>query len=111
MHLDVFMPLRAKLGNPLLAKLLGRSATSLRAYAKGRRPVPQLVALRLEWLLAVVYDLEGGYNSIGMRAWFGRPRPQLGGRSPLAALGHDWQPRGATAADVARLAEKLRGPG
>ena len=87
---DARLPLSSR--NPLLAKLLGRSATSLRAYAKGRRPVPQLVALRLEWLLAVVYDLEGGYNSIGMRAWFGRPRPQLGGRSPLAALGHDWQP-------------------
>jgi hypothetical protein len=111
MQLDLLMSLRGTLGDMLLAKLLGRSATSVRLYAKGQRPVPQLVALRLELVNALVYDLAGGYNSIGMRTWFDRPRVELGGRSPLTALGHDWQPTEVTAADVARLAAKLRGPG
>lgn len=110
MEQDVFMTLRGDLGDTLLAKLLGRSATSVRLYASGRRPVPPLIARRLQWVARVAFSLAGGYNSIGMRAWFDRPRVELGRRSPLAVLGRDWQPSDAAAADVEMLAATLRGP-
>lgn len=111
MQHDMFMALRGDLGDRLLAKLLGRSATSVRMYANGRRPVPPPIARRLEWVARVAFSLAGGYNSIGMRAWFDRPRVQLGQRSPLSVLGHDWQPSDSAAADVEMLAATLRGPG
>jgi len=107
MEQDVFMAVRGDLGDTLLAKLLRRSATSVRLYAKGRRPVPLLIARRLEWVQRVDFSLASGYNSIGMRAWFERPRVQLGHRSPLEILGPDWQPSDAAAADVERLAATL----
>ena len=111
MEQDVFMALRGDLGDTLLAKLLGRSATSVRLYANGRRPVPPLIARRLQWVARVAFSLAGGYNSIGMRAWFDRPRVELGRRSPLAVLGHDWQPSDASAVEVEMLAATLHGPG
>ena len=111
MEQDVFMALRGDLGDTLLAKLLGRSASSVRLYSNGRRPVPPLIARRLEWVARLAFSLAGGYNPIGMRAWFDRPRVELGRRSPLAVLGHDWQPSDSAAADVEMLAATLRGPG
>lgn len=111
MKQDVVMAIRGELGDTLLAKVLGRSTTSVRLYADRRRPVPQLIARRLEWVQRVAFNLAGGYNAIGMRDWFERPRVELGWRSPLAVLGHDWQPSDATATDVEVLAATLRGPG
>ena len=110
MKQDLFMALRGDLGDTLLAKLLGRSATSVRLYANGRRPVPLLIARRQEWVARVAFSLAGGYNSIGMRAWFDRPRVELGQRSPLMSLGPDWQPLDNAATKVGRLAATLRGP-
>jgi len=103
--------MRGGLGDTLLAKLLGRSVTSVRLYANGRRTVPALVARRLEWVHRVAFSLAGGYDSKGMRAWFDRPRVQLEQRSPLDILGPDWLPSDADAAEVERLAAALRGPG
>ena len=111
MEQDAIKALRGELGDTLLAKLLGRSATSVRLYASGRRPVTQLVARRVEWVLRLASNLGGGYNTIGMRAWFERPRVERGRRSPLAVLGHDWQPSDAAATQVEKLALRLRGPG
>lgn len=111
MDQGVFVALRGDLGDTLLAKLLGRSTASVRLYANGRRPVPPLIARRLEWVARVAFGLAGGYNSIGMRAWFDRPRVELGRRSPLAVLGRDWQPTDAAAVEVEMLATTLHGPG
>ena len=111
MDQDAIRALRRDLGNALLAKLLGRSAGSVRSYAGGRRPVPPLIARRLEWVSHVTFSLAGGYNAIGMRAWLDRPRVQLGQRSPIASLGPDWTPSDASAVQVEELAATLRGPG
>jgi hypothetical protein len=111
MDQDEIRALRRDLGDALLAKLLGRSAGSVRSYAKGRRPVPALIARRLEWVRRITFSLAGGYNAVGMRAWFDRPRVQLGQRSPLASLGPDWTPSDASVAQVEKLAATLRGPG
>lgn len=111
MNQDVFMALRRDLGDALLARLLRRSVTSVRAYANGRRPVPPLIARRLEWVQRVTRSLAGGYNTMGMRAWFDRPRVKLGQRSPTASLGPDWTPSDVAVANVEKLAAALRGPG
>ena len=111
MDQDVFKELRCDLGDALLAKLLGRSVNSVRSYANGRRPVPPVIARRLEWVRRVTVSLAGGYNAMGMRAWFDRPRVQLGQRSPLASLGPDWTPSDASVAHVEELAAALLGPG
>jgi hypothetical protein len=111
MDQDAIRALRRNLGDALLAKLLRRSAGSVRSYANGRRTVPPLIARRLEWVRHVTLSLAGGYNAMGMRAWFDRPRVQLGQRSPLASLGPDWTPSDASVAQVEKLTATLRGPG
>ena len=111
MDQDEIRALRRDLGDALLARLSGRSISSVHAYANGRRPVTPLIARRLEWVSHVTFSLAGGYNAIGMRAWFVRPRVQLGQRSPLASLGPDWTPSDASVAHVEKLAATLRGPG
>lgn len=101
--------LRETLGETLLAALTGISDTSLRRYAGGQRATPQKVAERLHWLALVVGDLAGSYNAFGIRRWFDRPRQQLAGRSPRAALGADWSVDDAQAARVRSLAQALVG--
>lgn len=105
-----FRVMRGVLGDALIAKLLGRSVTSVRSYADGRRQVPPLIARRLDWIDQILFDLAGGYSPSGIRAWIERPRVQLGQRSPLQVLGPSWQPADVDVALVANLAAKLRGP-
>jgi transcriptional regulator with XRE-family HTH domain len=101
--------MREVLGDDLLAGLLEVSASSLRRYATGERSTPEPTAARLHWLAMVVSDLAGGYNHLGMRRWFERPRAQLSGQSPRAALGRDWQPDDPAAQNVRALAAALSG--
>ncbi len=101
--------MRDVFGDELLATLLDVSASSLRRYASGERTTPDATAARLHWLAMVVSDLAGGYNELGMRRWFERPRAQLGGLSPRAALGPGWQPDDAAALRVRALAAALSG--
>lgn len=101
--------LRQTLGDTLLAALVGISDASLRRYAGGQRETPQKVAERLHWLALVVGDLAGSYNAFGIRRWFDRPRQQLAGRSPRAALGAEWSVDDARAAQVKSLAQALVG--
>jgi hypothetical protein len=95
------------LGHDLLARLVSASPSSLRRYATGERTTPDDVAARLHHLAVIASHLAGGYNDFGIRRWFGRARPQLGGRSPADALGADWDPDGPDAQQVLRLAEAL----
>ena len=111
MEQEVFGATRRDLGDGLLAELLGRSVASVRMYANGRRPVPPLIARRLDWIHRISFDLAGGYGALGVRAWFERPRVQLGQRSPLEVLGPGWQPNDVDVIRVANLAATLRGPG
>lgn len=101
--------MRETFGDELLAGLLDISASSLRRYATVERATPDATAARLHWLAMVVSDLAGGYNALGMRRWFERPRAQLDGLSPRAALGAGWQPDDAAAQRVRALAATLNG--
>ncbi|MEO5732269.1 MAG: hypothetical protein ABIN96_07500 [Rubrivivax sp.] len=101
--------MRDTFGDEMLAGLLDISASSLRRYAAGERATPDATAARLHWLAMVVSDLAGGYNALGMRRWFERPRAQLEGLSPHATLGRGWQPDDAAALRVRALAASLTG--
>lgn len=101
--------MREVFGDDMLASLLDVSASSLRRYAAGERSTPDITAARLHWLAMVVSDLAGGYNALGMRRWFERPRAQLAGASPRAALGTGWLPEHAAARQVRALAAALSG--
>jgi hypothetical protein len=94
-----------------LADLLGTSQVSLGRYVTGTRPWPDDIAARLHWLAMVVGDLRGGYNDFGVRRWFDRARPQLGGRSPRRLLGSAWTPGARSPERVRELAASLAGPG
>ena len=71
------------LGLPLLSRLLGISAISIRRYKAAARTPPDEVAHKLHFLSLVVGDLSGAYNEIGIRQWFERKRAQLDGRTPI----------------------------
>jgi hypothetical protein len=80
------------LGLPLLSRLLGISAVSIRRYKAASRTTPDDVANRLHFLSLVVGGLGGAYNEIGIRQWFERKRAQLDGRTPLDLLKARWKP-------------------
>jgi hypothetical protein len=101
--------LREVLGDELLGDLLEVSPSSLRRYAGGERETPEAIVMRLHWLAMVTSDLAGGYNHLGMRRWFQRPRAQLKGQSPRQALGTSWHPDDAAATQVRALASALNG--
>ncbi len=94
-----------------LASLLGVSAVSLRRYGAGARTMPDIVAARSHVLALIVSDLAGGYNELGIRRWFERPRSQLGGASPRAFLGSDWDPGSPQAEQLRSLAAVVAGIG
>ncbi len=101
--------MRAVFGDEWLAGLLQISASSLRRYAGAERTTPSPVVDQLHWLAMVVSDLAGAYNDAGMRRWFERPRAQLAGQSPRAALGSGWHPDDEAAVRVRALAAALSG--
>lgn len=101
--------MRDVFGEELLADLLAVSPSSLRRYASGERETPGTIVARLHWLAMVVSDLAGAYNNFGMLRWFDRPRAQLGGRSPSAVLGREWDPDSEAATQVRALASTLSG--
>jgi len=90
-----------------LARLVSVSPASLRRYASGSRPTPDVVAARLHFLARVVADLKGAYNEIGVRRWFGRKRTLLRGRSPAQVLKGEWDPDGPKGQKVLALARSL----
>jgi hypothetical protein len=92
-----------------LAALLSVATADLHAYRDGSRAVPDVVIARISFLVQITDDLAGSYDSMGMRRWWERPRTTLGGRSPRAALGLDWDPEGPVAQTIARLAADLTG--
>jgi hypothetical protein len=59
----------------------------------------------------LVSDLAGSYNEFGIRRWFGRPRSQLGGRSPSVVLKRGWSPDDDDIRRVRGLAAALVGAG
>lgn len=95
------------LGEELLGRLLGISASSLRRYASGTRTTPDETAERLHFLALVIGDLAGSYNEVGIRRWFERARAQLRGRSPAEMLKGRWRPEAPRPDAVRRLAATL----
>jgi hypothetical protein len=104
-------PARDVLGDELLAEMLDVSESSLRRYSAGTRPTPDAVAWRLHAIGRITSALAGSYNDYGIRRWFGRPREQLGGASPLELLAGDWSPDDVEAKQVTDLADALLGAG
>jgi hypothetical protein len=104
-------PMREALGDDLLSKLLDVSASSLRRYADGERTTPDPVAARLHTLAMITSDLAGGYNEIGMRRWFLRPRPQLDGLAPVDLMSGGFDPDSERVERVRDLAAWLVGSG
>jgi hypothetical protein len=100
-------PLRHTVGDELLARLCRISEVSLRRYASGARPTPDVVAQRLHILALIISDLRGAYNDYGVRRWFQRPRAQLGGRTPESLLSADWTPDSSEVRALRDLAEAL----
>lgn len=99
--------LQGVLGLDLVGELVHASPSSLRRYAAGVRQVPTDVANRLHVLALLVGDLAGSYTDAGIRRWFGRPRPQLGDRSPKDVLSGAWDPESPEPRKVRELAEAL----
>lgn len=98
------------LGDALAEALTGVDATTGQRFASGELPAPRDVAARVQFVAHVNVALAGSYTDEGIRRWWQRPRQALGGRSPLAALGTDWDPDTDTAArHVRSLAETLTG--
>jgi hypothetical protein len=89
---STWAPMRALLGDDLLADLLDISPSSLMRYANLSRTAPDEVAARLHALAMACADLRGAYNELGIRRWFVRPRPSLEGGSVRDHLGRNWDP-------------------
>ena len=104
-------PARELLGDDLLARLVGVSASSLHRYASGVRRTPDEVAWRLHAVARILAALVGSYNGYGIRRWFDRPRRQLDDRTPaeLVASARDEDDEELRAA--IELAESLAGAG
>ncbi len=73
------MPKLAEVLGPELKDLLGISNSAMQRYRHESRDVPDDVAWRGHVLAGIVGDLAGSYNERGIRGWFKRRRPQLGG--------------------------------
>jgi len=100
-----------RLGDELVARLCHVSNSSIARYAGGVRLTPDPVAHRLHHVALVVADLAGSYNERGIRRWFDRPRPQMGGATPASMLVGDWDPDDTGPRQVAVLAAGLVGAG
>jgi hypothetical protein len=97
------------LGRDRVAQLVGTSEPSLRRYLAGSRSVPDDIAQRAHWLAIVVGYLRGGYNALGVRRWFERPRTQLDGRAPQQLVSGKWDPDDPGPMRVQALARSLVG--
>ncbi|WP_182357238.1 hypothetical protein [Tomitella gaofuii] len=107
-HLE-WGPLSELLGEDLLARLVGVSATSLRRYRTGERATPDVVARRLHFVMLITTDLAGSYNDFGIRRWYSRPRSALGGEAPTAVFSGDWGEDDVRVRQVRDLARSLLG--
>jgi hypothetical protein len=94
-------------GTERLAGLLGTSPTRVRRYHSGARSMPYVLAARLHFLAALVGDLAGAYNELGIRRWFDRPRSLLDGRTPADILQGDWHPEAPEPQRLRDLARSL----
>jgi hypothetical protein len=84
--------LAAIFGYVPLRHLVGASEPSLRRYAAEDRTTPDAVAQRIHFLAQLVAILRGSFNEFGIRRWFERPHPALGGSPPTELLRRDFDP-------------------
>lgn len=84
-----------------LAARAGMTPEDLRALTGPAAP-------HTDFIKGVIEDLEGAYTPEGIRRWFARPRAQLDGQSPAAALGTAWQPEQDMPRRVKALSAHLR---
>ena len=98
------------LGEHLLGKIVGVSASSFHRYRAGGRPTPDHIAARLHIVTLIVADLSGSYNDFGIRRWFGRKRSALSGQSPVEVLSGNWAAHDQGTEQVRALAASLLAP-
>ncbi|OWY62450.1 hypothetical protein B7486_58375, partial [cyanobacterium TDX16] len=99
--------LREVLGTEALEQLVRVAPATLRRYLSGERTVPDDVADRVHHVALVVNELVGSYNDRGVRRWFERPRPQLGGKAPRSLLPKGWASDDGGPQQVLALARSL----
>jgi uncharacterized protein (DUF2384 family) len=99
--------LREVLGTELIEQLVRVAPATLRRYLAGERTVPDDVAERAHLVALVVNELVGSYNDRGVRRWFERARPQLGGKAPRSLLPKGWSPDDDGPQQVLALARSL----
>lgn len=80
------------LGYSELEALAGASEGSLRRYATEARTAPDVIARRVHFLATLVAILRGSFNEFGIRRWFERPHPALGGTPPATLLADGAEP-------------------
>jgi hypothetical protein len=103
-------PARELLGDELLGRVLGISASSLRRYAAGERTTPDESAWRLHAIARILAALVGSYNDYGVRRWFDRPRRALDSQTPAALIAAATSEDDERVRAVIELAESLAGP-
>ncbi len=100
--------LRMLLSDEMLATMTHVSEQSVRRYATESRETPDEVASRLHWLALITGDLQGAYNTAGVRKWFLRPRKSFGGQTPIEMLGAKlWNPTDENPVAVRTFAHSL----
>lgn len=102
------IPILAEIfGWAALGQLVGTSEPSLRRYAAEDRTTPDAIAHRVHFLAELVAILRGSFNEFGIRRWFERPHPALGGKTPAALLRGKFDPMDAAAQDTLGAALRL----
>jgi hypothetical protein len=96
-------------GYPALGRLVGASVPSLRRYAGEDRRTPDAVAQRVHLVALLTAILRGSFNEFGIRRWFERPHPALGGRVPGDLVARASDPADRDARSVLGAALSLLG--
>jgi hypothetical protein len=94
---------------PALGRLVGASVPSLRRYAGEDRRTPDAVAQRVHLVALLTAILRGSFNEFGIRRWFERPHPALGGRVPGDLVARASDPADRDARSVLGAALSLLG--
>ena len=105
-QLDLVEILRKRLGESLLAELMGKETSQLKDSIQAST-LPFGYSLRLDYLAKVILYLQGSYNDKGIKHWFDRPKAQLNNQSPVNYLSYQWFPQDDKAKDVLKLAQSL----
>ena len=66
-----------------------------------------LILSRLYFIISIVEDLKGSYNTFGIRRWFSRQRKFLKGLSPKELFVNGWNPKDEEIMKIKKLSRSL----